>query len=85
MYSFILNLILILAFGAMVYIMALALPKIDAANDVKKPKFWEKIPLDRIDRAIQKNFDKLLRRLKVFTLKADNLLSRKLNNSDDKL
>ncbi len=85
MFSFIVNLVLIIAFGAMVYIMALALPRTNENAGTKKWNFLKKIPLDKIDQAIQKAFDKALRRLKVFTLKADNLITRKLNNSDNKL
>lgn len=85
MFSFIVNLVLVIAFGAMVYIMALTLPRIDEEKGLKKWKFLKNIPLDKIDQAIQKSFDKILRRLKVFTLKADNFITRKLNNSDNKL
>ncbi|MCL5006819.1 MAG: hypothetical protein M1153_01575 [Patescibacteria group bacterium] len=86
MYSFIINLALILAFGVMVYVLSLGLPRVNASEaEDKRKKPWEKIPLDEIDQAIQKSLDKILRRLKVVVLKADNFITSKLNNSDNKL
>ena len=87
MYSFIVNFVLILAFGVMVYLLALALPrvKIESESEKIRWRFIKSVHLEKIDEALKRSYDKLLRRLKVAILKADNFVSRKLNNNDNKL
>ncbi len=87
MYSFIVNLVLIIAFGVMVYLLASALPRVKASGEsgLVRQRLGKSVRLEKIDEAIKRSYDKLLRRLKVAILKADNIVSRKLNNSDNKL
>ncbi len=87
MYSFVVNLVLIIAFGVMVYLLASALPRVKANEEsgLVRQRFIKSAYLEKIDEAVKRSYDKLLRRLKVAILKADNIVSRKLNNSDNKL
>ncbi len=86
MTSLILELILMLGLGAVVYLLAIAAPRVqDDQHFVDHPvKNWaRKLPLDRIDIFISTTSDKALRRIKVWILKADNLVSKHLNNHKD--
>ena len=87
MYSFVVNFVLIAAFGVMVYLLALALPRVktDEESGRVRRKLVRSVHLEKIDEAVKKSYDKLLRRLKVLILRADNIVSRKLNNNDNKL
>jgi hypothetical protein len=87
MYSFVVNLVLIIAFGVMVYLLASALPRVKANEEsgLVRQRLIKSAYLEKIDEAVKRSYDKLLRRLKVAILKADNIVSRKLNNSDNKL
>ncbi|MDE2100237.1 MAG: hypothetical protein KGL39_23485 [Patescibacteria group bacterium] len=87
MYSFVVNFVLVAAFGVMVYLLALALPRVktDEESGRVRRKLVRSVHLEKIDEAVKKSYDKLLRRLKVLILRADNIVSRKLNNNDNKL
>jgi hypothetical protein len=75
-----------LGLGAVVYLIAIAAPRVqDDQHFGEHPvKNWAKnLPLERIDNFIAGITDKTLRRIKVWILKADNFVSRHLNNRKD--
>jgi len=80
------ELALMLGLGAVVYLIAIAAPRVqDDQHFGEHPvKNWAKnLPLERIDNFIAGITDKTLRRIKVWILKADNFVSRHLNNRKD--
>ena len=82
----ILELALMLGLGAVVYLIAIAAPRVqDDQHFGDHPmKSWAKnLPLERIDIFIAGLTDKTLRRIKVWILKADNFVSKHLNKHKD--
>ena len=92
LYSFILETVIFAGLGALILILARALPKIEdetTAGRTRKgrlARFFKKIPLDKIDDSLNLVFHKALRKIKIVIMKTDNLVTRKLNNvrSSDK-
>lgn len=86
MYDLILQLALVISFGAIVYIMSLAIPRVDEENG--KPniiRVWiRKLPMHRLDESIRQTKDKVLRRVKIVVMKVDNFISSHLNKDKDK-
>ncbi|MFA5052609.1 MAG: hypothetical protein WC565_00930 [Parcubacteria group bacterium] len=86
LYSFILETIIFLALGAIVFILARALPRIEDEVAVRKPRkerlarLAKKIPLDKIDDSLNLIMHKALRKTKIIILKADNFVTDKLKN-----
>lgn len=81
MYDLILNLSLMIAFGAIVYVMALGIPRVGEIG-VKPSRLrgWiDKLPLHHLDEAIRQSKDKILRRVKIIVMKVDNFISSHLN------
>lgn len=86
MYELFIQLALMVALGAVVYLIAIASPRVqdDQHFEDHRVQNWaKKLPLERIDTFIVGYKDKILRRLKVWILKADNLVSRRLNGHKD--
>ena len=81
MYDLILEVALMLSFGAIVYVMALGVPKVGEI-DVKPSRIraWiASLPLHHLDEAIRQFKDKVLRRVKIIVMKIDNFISSHLN------
>ena len=77
----------------MIYLLSRALPRVNGGEVGKLwsavRDFTKRIPLERIDRSINKFFEKFLRRAKVGILRVDNLVSSYLGkvkegNKEDK-
>ena len=84
MYDFILQVIVMLSLGTAVYLIARAIPRVSEtpAPAVKKNRFDElvkQIPFEKIDAFLNSSAAKVLRRVKVFIMKADNLITGYLN------
>ena len=81
MYDLILNLALMIAFGTIVYVIALGVPKVGEldAKPSRLRQQLEKLPLHHLDDAIKQFKDKILRRIKIVVMKADNFISSHLN------
>ncbi|MDD5098999.1 MAG: hypothetical protein PHP35_01520 [Candidatus Colwellbacteria bacterium] len=83
-YNFIIQIVFFLAVGLAVVIIARALPRIEDEVSEKRSardrisRLANKIPLDKMDESINIISHKVLRRLKVAILKADNAISGKL-------
>jgi len=85
MYDFILQIIVMLSLGAVIYLMARAVPRVtEMEAAVREPNYFDrllkKIPLEKIDAFLSAFFEKFLRKSKVFILKADNSLTKHLHN-----
>lgn len=84
LYSFFLQLIMMVSLGAIVYIFASAVPRIEDEEEISRQHgFWErlvkKIPLDRIDNSFNLFLQKTFRHIKVFLMKMDNLVTSRLD------
>ncbi len=86
MYDLIIQLSIMVALGVVVYLIAIAAPRVqdDQHFEEHRVQSWaKKLPLERIDTFVLGYRDKILRRFKVWLLKADNFVSRNLNNHKD--
>lgn len=96
MYNFILQTIIMASLGAMVYLIARAAPRVGDNEEIfgkfsytgRLDRLIAKIPFDKIDSTLSIFFEKFLRKLRLFLLKWDNLLSehikkiKKINGND---
>jgi len=83
MYDFLLQTILFLSLGVVIYLMARAVPRVtEIGEEVHAPgafdRLLSKLPLREVDERLNVYFEKTLRRMKVFILKFDNALNEKL-------
>lgn len=92
MYDIFIQTALMLSLGAIIYLIAAALPRMPATEGVNSNSLMKKakglgaiLPLDQVDRKLNALKDKTLRRLKIWVMKADNFLSKRLNNNKDKI
>ena len=80
-----------ISLGAVVYLVSLAVSRIPEENgaatgQISKGRRWGALlPLDEIDNRLLAFKDKMLRRLKVIIMKVDNFISKRLNNSREKI
>lgn len=94
MYNFILQIFIMVSLGAMIFLVARALPRISETLNVSKAKssWLGSFPFEKIDAAINSFIEKTLRKIKLILMKTDNMVSRQLgkfkknsdNGSDDK-
>ncbi|MFA4999563.1 MAG: hypothetical protein WC519_02470 [Parcubacteria group bacterium] len=86
LYSFVLETIIFLALGALILLLARALPRIEDETTVHRPRkekltqIAKKIPLDKIDDSLNLIVHKALRKIKIVIMKADNFVTEKLKN-----
>ena len=85
MYELLLQLVLMLSLAVIVYLMAVAIPRVEETKVKNNNNGSTKLPLEQLDDFLNSVKDKLLRRLKVFVMKMDNLISRQLNNKKEEL
>jgi len=84
-YSFILQTIFFVSLGAAVIVIARALPRVEDEMMAKRSIKGRieiligKIPLEKMDESLNLFLHKVLRRLKVVILKADNIVSGKIH------
>ncbi|MDI6820622.1 MAG: hypothetical protein QMD65_00380 [Patescibacteria group bacterium] len=82
MFKFVLQIIMMLSLGVIVYIFARATPRV---NDLEAPSpsvlktHWLMEYLEKADEWLLTFLEKLLRRLRVFILRLDNNLTKKLH------
>ncbi len=81
--SFILELITMASLGLVVYVLLRALPRVSDRDVTPQPSgqssHWFIEYLERVDEWLLSFVEKLLRRIRVFTLKLDNVVSAKLH------
>lgn len=80
MISFILDMVIMLSLGAVLYLVARTLPRV---NDVEFEEsevrpHWVTVYLEKIDEKFQAVYEKFLRRFRVWIMKLDNSVSEKL-------
>ncbi len=92
MYDLFIQTALMISLGVIVYLVALTLPRIPVeektvlnGSDAKKRTLTNVLRLDEIDNRLKALKDKTLRRIKVLIMKADNFISKRLNNGGDKI
>lgn len=96
MYNLILQILVFSSLGLVIYLLARAVPRVeDAPAPARGPNFFDKlmakIPMAKIDEAINSSLAKFLRKIKVLILKIDNFandrlgkLTKKSDNGDKK-
>jgi len=92
MYDLFIQLALMVSLGIIVYLIALALPRVSDLEETNGSHFKGKtkglgaiLPLDQVDIKLNALKDKTFRRLKILVMKADNFLSKRLNNNKDNI
>lgn len=89
-YNLIFQIIVFSSLGAVVIILGRALPRIEDESVISRSRrgYFEriskKIPLERLDEAINIFLHKALRKIKIVLMKADNVVSEKLHNFSKK-
>ncbi|MBI1838818.1 MAG: hypothetical protein HYR95_00755 [Candidatus Colwellbacteria bacterium] len=84
-----LQIVTISSLGAIIYLVVIAVPRTKDSSS-KRPvlesgRWGANLPLDKIDLKLRSVKDKTLRRVKIIIMKADNFVSRRLNNDKDKI
>ena len=85
MYNFVLQTIFLLSFGAIIYLFARAVPRVDESA-VSAPRrnyldeLLKKMPLEKADALVGGFLEKFLRKVKIIVLKMDNLLTKHLQS-----
>lgn len=82
MLKFILNIIIMLSFGTILYLVARTLPRIDD-RDIGVPSLknqWFVVYLEKFDKKLKYYWEKTLRRAGIIVLKLDNMINKKLSN-----
>jgi len=85
MYELILQLVLMTSLAVVVYLMALAVPRVEEGDDKKEGNGLANLNLAKLDGILNSFKGKLIRRLKIVVMKTDNMLSKQLNNKEEKL
>lgn len=84
MADFILQLILFSSFAVIVYLMAIAVPRVkDDDLNANGTKASNILPLERMDAFLNNWREKILRRLRIYLLKAEKSVSDQLHKSKD--
>lgn len=82
MLKYILHIVMTLCVGAVLYLIARVLPRVDDTETTlhaPAETHWVMHYIERIDEWVLSMIEKLLRRVRVFTMKLDNILSKKLH------
>ncbi|KKQ21586.1 hypothetical protein A2999_01530 [Candidatus Wolfebacteria bacterium RIFCSPLOWO2_01_FULL_38_11] len=84
MYTFILQIIIMLSLGAVIYLIARVAPRVGDVHDYTRTphlfdKLGSKIPLNEIDFAASAFLEKTLRKIKLLLMKWDNIVSGHIN------
>lgn len=85
MYELILQLILMLSLAVVVYLMAIAIPRVEETKAKNNNNGSTSLPLEQLDDFLNSVKDKLLRRLKIVVMKADNFISKQLKKDKEEL
>lgn len=85
MYNFVLQTIVLISLGAIIYLFARALPRVSEAVSLEPRRrsleeFLKKIPLEKADAFSSYWLERFLRKLKIVILRFDNLLTKHLKN-----
>jgi len=85
MYDLFLQIVFMGSLGVIIYIMALSIPRLDYADKPigKIKQVLSNIPLHKIDHFLTGYKERILRRIRLITLKLDNLISSSLHKSKE--
>ena len=83
MYDFLLQTIFFVSLGAVIYLLARAVPRVTEAGEVihahgRFDRFLSRLPLRQIDERLNLGFEKTLRTLKVWVMKSGNALDGRM-------
>jgi len=85
MFKFILDIVVVISLGVVLYLLARTLPRIsEVADDTLESRIRThrlSMYVERMDEWVKAFFEKFLRRAKVWILKLDNTVSERLNRS----
>ncbi len=91
-YDLFIQITLMSSLGTIVYLVAITMPRVSdteevsvSSNNYLRRRLGAIIPLEAVDIKLNAFKDKTLRRLKVFVMRADNFISKRLNNGGDKI
>ncbi|MDD5547335.1 MAG: hypothetical protein PHN74_00295 [Candidatus Pacebacteria bacterium] len=84
MYDFLLQTFIMASLAVMIYLIAKTIPRVSELATTSEKKgflesFFKKIPWHKIDFFLESMGEKMLRKLKVFLLRIDNVVSKRLN------
>jgi hypothetical protein len=86
MYNFILQTIFMVSLGAIIYLVARALPRIDDVAVKTRPRqnyfdlMMKRVPIEKADAFVNMLLEKTLRKSKIFVMKLDNFLNTHLKS-----
>ena len=85
MYDLILQVVLMGSLAVVVYVVALAMPRVEQADSkLGKIRDWiSSLPYHHIDEAIESYKDKILRKAKIVVMKIENFINKNLNKDKD--
>jgi hypothetical protein len=83
MYDFLLQTILFLSLGVVIYLLARAVPRVTESGEVihapgRFDRLLTKLPLRKIDERLNTGFAKALRTMKVWVMKSGNVLDERM-------
>lgn len=79
-YNFILQLVFLISFGVIVFLVASAMPRIQEGEEKVASEPWiKKLPLKQMDNFVAEAKNKTLRRVKVVILKVENFINKHLH------
>lgn len=85
MYDFLLQTIFFVSLGVIIYMLARAVPRVTESGETVHTtdifdRILSRLPLSKIDARLNLLIEKFLRRVKVWILKIDNLVNKRLKN-----
>ncbi len=79
-YNFILQLVFLVSFGVIIFLVASAIPRIPEEEGKEPETPWiKKVPLKKMDTFVAESKNKVLRRVKVVILKVENFINKHLH------
>jgi len=81
MVNLFIDLIIVLSLGAVLVILARALPRVEEGETVKIRTSRALVYLEKADKLMRRGSEKALRRMKLVLMKFDNALSKRLEKS----
>lgn len=84
MQNLFLELTLLISLAIIVYLMSAALPRMEDKKESEEGEGKRStLPLEKLDEVLLRTKDKVLRKMKVVVMKADNLISKQLRSKKE--
>ncbi|OGY57142.1 MAG: hypothetical protein A2Y84_01270 [Candidatus Colwellbacteria bacterium RBG_13_48_8] len=84
MQNLFLELVFVVSLALIVYLMALAVPRMKEEEGMETPQKKINLHLDKLDTFFIKVKDKILRRTKILVMKIDNFISKQLRSRHER-